>query len=859
MRKILFISVAIILITRSISYGTHNRAGEITYRHISGYTYEVTVLTYTYTPSPANRDSLRVNWGDGTPLEMLYIDQKIFLPDNVRINTYVGVHTYNGPGTYTISMEDPNRNAGIVNIPNSVSIAFYIESQLVINPFLGANSSPVLLMPPIDHACVGHPFIHNPTAYDPDGDSLSFSLITCKQAGGVDIHNYTLPPAANSITIDPVTGELYWDYPTINGEFNVAILIEEWRNGVRIGYVIRDMQIFVTPCNNDPPVIEPLKDTCVMVGDTLTFTVTASDPNNDPVTLSASGGPLILPTSPATFPTVTHPANVTGLFRWIPDCNAVQKQPYLVTFKAVDNGIPVNMFDLKSMRITVIAPPPDTITANPVGNSMIVEWSQSPCSNASGYSLYRKEGPSGFIPQYCETGVPPWTGFQEIAKLSGLHNTIFIDDDNGNGLKNGMSYCYRIVANFPDGAQSKTSYEVCNHLVRDLPIITNISVTNTDNANGAIYVAWVPPLEIDSAAAPGPHKYLIYRSQNNASNYQLMDSLPSIMDTIFVDTALNTENHKWFYRIDLINDQPGNRFKIGSTEKASSIFLKTIPQDRQIDLSWEPVTPWVNLSYTIYRQDPITFLFDSIASTSSLSYSDKTLENDVMYCYYVKSTGTYSNASIFSPLINFSQITCEKPYDNVGPCATTLSVTTDCITNTVIWNMPPVKCGGDIAEYEVWFAPNPESDFFVIHHTNNPFDTIFHHTMEPPSAVGCYKIRGIDSTGNLGEFSKVFCIDDKECDRYKIPNVFTPNDDGHNDLLMPFPYSNVERIDLTIINRWGNEIYKTDNPDILWDGTNMNTGSKASQGVYFYVCDVYFYGLEEPRKRTISGIVHLMR
>jgi hypothetical protein len=36
-------------------YATHQRAGEITYRHISGLTYEVTITTYTFAPSAADR------------------------------------------------------------------------------------------------------------------------------------------------------------------------------------------------------------------------------------------------------------------------------------------------------------------------------------------------------------------------------------------------------------------------------------------------------------------------------------------------------------------------------------------------------------------------------------------------------------------------------------------------------------------------------------------------------------------------------------------------------------------------------------------------------------------------------------
>jgi len=53
-------------------YATHQRAAEITYRHVSGLTYEITLISYTFTPSPANafRDYLTINWA--TELHRIY-------------------------------------------------------------------------------------------------------------------------------------------------------------------------------------------------------------------------------------------------------------------------------------------------------------------------------------------------------------------------------------------------------------------------------------------------------------------------------------------------------------------------------------------------------------------------------------------------------------------------------------------------------------------------------------------------------------------------------------------------------------------------------------------------------------------
>lgn len=839
---------------------THNRAGEITYRYLGTFTYEITVLTYTYTPSHANRDSLYIDWGDGSPLQTVYLDTKVLLPDDMRRNTYVGIHTYPGPGTYTISMEDPNRNGGVVNIPNSIDVPFYIESVLVINPFMGPNNSPQLLSPPVDMACFEQPFYHNPVAYDIDGDSLSFSLIPCKGEMGNPIMNYTYPPADSILTIDPYTGELTWDSPVSNGEFNIAILIEEYRNGIKIGSIIRDMQIDVLACNNNPPNISPLKDTCVIAGDTISFNVSATDPDNQQIIITAIGGPFQVTTSPATFQTSnTPPGFATGTFQWITDCSHIKRSPYHVSFKAQDNDIPVSLFDLESVYIRVISPAPEAVIAHPAGNSIIVSWDKLRCINASGYSVYRRVGPYPFTPGPCETGLPYYAGYTKIGTVNSVHDTVFIDDNNGNGLVHGLNYCYRIVANFPDGAQSIVSEEACAELIRDVPIITNISIRNTHTTQGSSYVAWSKPEIIDTAAAPGPYRYLIYRTVNNSATYSLIDSTNNLTDTTFIDTLQNSVDNEFFYRIDLYNIQPGNRFLIGSTYKASSIFLKLTPGDNEMILSFSPETPWFNNMYTIYRTTPGHLLFDSIGFTFYNHYVDTGLINGQEYCYKVKSTGTYGTVGLVDPIINWSQEVCASPVDTKGPCAPRLKVTTDCIRNTLVWYPQKDPCAKDVAVYEVWYTPDHQSDFVRLVTLYAPSDTVWVHEQDPPFIVGCYTVRGIDSAGNKGAFSRTVCIDIDTCPGYSIPNVFTPNGDNYNDILHPFPYSFIDHIELEIFNRWGQKVYFTNDPDINWDGKNINNGQPCSPGVYYYNCKVFEKTLSGMRIRNIHGIVHLLR
>jgi hypothetical protein len=66
MRRILYVLIAIIGWILPAE-ATHNRAGEITYRHIAGLTYEITITTYTNAlPGAADRCDLTIQWGDNT-------------------------------------------------------------------------------------------------------------------------------------------------------------------------------------------------------------------------------------------------------------------------------------------------------------------------------------------------------------------------------------------------------------------------------------------------------------------------------------------------------------------------------------------------------------------------------------------------------------------------------------------------------------------------------------------------------------------------------------------------------------------------------------------------------------------------
>ncbi|MBK7212563.1 MAG: gliding motility-associated C-terminal domain-containing protein [Bacteroidales bacterium] len=107
--------------------------------------------------------------------------------------------------------------------------------------------------------------------------------------------------------------------------------------------------------------------------------------------------------------------------------------------------------------------------------------------------------------------------------------------------------------------------------------------------------------------------------------------------------------------------------------------------------------------------------------------------------------------------------------------------------------------------------------------------------------------------------SDTICIDSDTCGNYKLPNFFTPNSDTYNDYFVPFPFTSVEKIDLEIYNRWGTLVFKTEDPQVKWDGKILGTNQPAADGVYYYVCDVFELSLNGRIKKTLKGSVTIVR
>lgn len=745
-------------------YATHLQAGQITLTRLDPVqlTYRITLIVY--------RDKVNL-FGNGQTAELADTADIVIYDNNnreiitlkapltnltdlntdVQQGTYVINYTFAGAGAFKITFAESYRNACIQNMASPDGTDLYVESQIIINSFLGINNSPILLAAPIDYAGLGQKFLHNPAAYDPDGDSLAFKLVTPQSALNTNVRNYRdlvnfLGPAEGggpgSVSINPTQGTLTWNTPNTIGCFNIAIRVEEWRKNstgryVFLGYVVRDMQIIVRNSTNRRPILTLPNNLCVAANETISTQISASDPDLHCVKIEATGQ-MFDANSPAprAFLTTLNGNNYNGtclpspanvLLNWTPSCDYIRQRPYQIIFKATDGPPPVvgpSLVDIKVLEITVVGPKPQNLQAIADNTNDVINLSWNPyiCSTkAREMIIWRRDGCPTNNPAVCDVGAPDGQGYYEIGRVP-IGTTNFVDRT----AKIGAVYSYRVSAIFPapQGGESYASDESCVALAIDVPLFTKVDVTETSTTTGKVRVEFIQPFEFPLGKPSDPFGYKVYRAEginpaNRVGNYaevfSLLNKNSNDTDIIgFTDNNLNTTEKQYHYRIAFFSNAAteGSKQFRDSSDAASSVRLDLEYASSCLRLVWKYDVPWGNrrFNHDIFRSTGNANNFSDIGDyfvsfQSSGLFDDGTVLQQVNYFYYTTTRGWYFNNAISArypslavPLANNSQIDNDTPKDVIKPCPPILSITpidcnnftqTEPYTNFISWINDP--------------------------------------------------------------------------------------------------------------------------------------------------------------------------
>lgn len=86
-----------------------------------------------------------------------------------------------------------------------------------------------------------------------------------------------------------------------------------------------------------------------------------------------------------------------------------------------------------------------------------------------------------------------------------------------------------------------------------------------------------------------------------------------------------------------------------------------------------------------------------------------------------------------------------------------------------------------------------------------------------------------------------------------MPNAFTPDDNGHNDVIKPIVHGSLEKYEFAIYNRWGQLIFHSSNQTDGWDGSS--NGVRQSAGTYVWLCKYQFFGENEKADKGVFVLI----
>lgn len=278
-RALLLLSTALVMGT---TFGSHIIGGHLTLTHISGMDYELKGVVWRdcINGIPSLPSSLPVTqyinvspYSIQTSYSVPMITSSIktlgdecYTPTGLCVEEGVYSMTItltSNPNGYYFTWSDCCRNNIIDNLndPDSEGMTFVLETP---DPAAMVNSSPDFgLYPQTGYFCANTTNTIDESLIDPDGDSLVYYLseplsddplkpfTPVVWGAGFSLGDIVggVPP----MTMDPVTGVITCSPDIIGNVYVFAITVEEWRGGVKIGEIRRDLQYMVLACTFDAP------------------------------------------------------------------------------------------------------------------------------------------------------------------------------------------------------------------------------------------------------------------------------------------------------------------------------------------------------------------------------------------------------------------------------------------------------------------------------------------------------------------------------------------------------------------------------------------------------------------------------
>ncbi|CAG0971848.1 MAG: T9SS type B sorting domain-containing protein [Bacteroidetes bacterium] len=364
------------IIKHNEAYASHAQGADLTYQCLGGNQYKINVSFYRDCGGVNAPNTVTVNAQSascnqninytltkvpGTGIDITQTCNQI--QTNCSGGMYPGVQEWVYTTTITLPAQCNDwvfsftlccRNNVINTIQNPGTENIYVEAKLN-NLDFACNNSPTFSNPPVSFPCVLQTFCYNHGANDVDNDSLAYSLIAPKTGANTTV-TYVVPytpqqPLASNppVTFNSQNGDICMT-PSMMQVTVVAVLVEEYQDGIFKGSVMRDMQIKTINCSNTLPYITGINgtnvfNTSVCAQSNLTFTIQGFDPDpGQNITLTWNNG----------IPGASFVVNNNmATFSWTPGINDISNIPHCFTVTVKDDACPYNGLQTYSFCITV--------------------------------------------------------------------------------------------------------------------------------------------------------------------------------------------------------------------------------------------------------------------------------------------------------------------------------------------------------------------------------------------------------------------------------------------------------------------------------------------------------------------------
>lgn len=796
-------------------------------------------------------------------------------------------------GGYYIAYQRCCRNGTILNLVNPGGVGATYWEHIPGPEVVAVNSSPRFVNRPPIYICNKIPIAFDHMATDPDGDSLVYSL--CDPFDGLSVACPLVDPANGNCPTNtpppyisvPFTGPYTASYPmasnpainingsngflngspTIQGQWVVGVCVSEYRNGQLIGVHHRDFQFNVIACPGMPSsgiqaqtTTNNGQGTGYCNGFTLTYNNTAINNNPPGTTYFWDFGDLTTLADTANTPnagytyvtpgtyTITLTAiNFTGL------CTAtatdvVQVYPllspdYVTPSAQCLNGNSFNFnggggiqgtgtynwnFGTNANPQTASTLSVTNVVFNAPGTyPVLFTVNENGCTASATKTVEVFQNPNASIGTFPALGCDPLT----------------VNFNNTSTAATPMSYLWQFSDGTTSSLQNPTHvFSPAGVYGYSLSVITNQNCVDTSKvmAANSVSVTPTPIADFNYVSATGLCFNANNFSFNSTSTFQ---GFPNNLFWNFGPTAST--------QTATSNFVPNISFNaIGSYSvmliASESTCVDTIT--KVIELYEDPlasISPIISLGC-----DPMTVKFINTSTsasgiTSFWQFSDGTTSMELSPTHVFSPPGVYGytlNISTTSQCINTSQIISVSSITvNPSPVAsfTGTPLVTTIFDPDIFFSNTSIT--PNIVTWSYDFDDGTgSSDINPIHTYLNWGD--YHVTQTVTNTYACANTVSL-LVRVLPEF------------RFWIPNAFTPgNNDGLNDVFKPIVIG-VEDYTFLIFDRWGEQIYKTNDLDAGWNGTYKNKPCKND--VYVWKCE--FKNVVSKEDESHIGHVTLVR